>query len=113
MGQRAGGSWGEEKRKCTYKQIMPTLTALTDILCSVLIRPLLNMGYTDERKSNAGRQRSRLLILFKMLVLQQRFNLGNEQFKLQVNVRRSFEECIRLGVMSPTIPDASTFPFFG
>jgi len=41
--------------------------------------PLLDRGYTQERKSNAGRKRIDPRILFKMLVLQQLFNLSNEE----------------------------------
>ncbi len=48
------------------------------------------------------------LTLFKMLVLQQLFNLSDEELEFQVNVRRSFQEFVGLGVMN-TIPDAATF----
>ena len=50
-------------------------------------------------------------ILFKMLVLQQLFNLSDEALEFQVNDRRSFEEFVGLGVMN-TIPDATTIAFF-
>jgi len=40
---------------------------------------LLDKGYSQERKSNAGRKRIDPLILFKMLVLQQLFNLSDEE----------------------------------
>lgn len=46
-----------------------------------------------------------------MLVLQQLFNLSDEQLEFQVNDRQSFEEFIGLGVMN-SIPDASTIAFF-
>ena len=46
-----------------------------------------------------------------MLILQQLFNLSDEQVKFQVNDRRSFEEFIGLGVMN-NIPDATTIAFF-
>ena len=42
-----------------------------------------------------------------MLVLQQNFNLSNEELEFQVNDRRSFEELVGLGVMN-SIPDATT-----
>ena len=69
------------------------------------------MGYMQERKSNAGRKRIDPLVLFKMLVLQQLFNLSDEEIEFQVNDRRSFEEFIGLGVMND-IPDATTVAFF-
>ena len=62
-------------------------------------------------KSNAGRKRIDPLILFKMLILQQLFNLSDEELEFQVNDRRSFEEFVGLGVMN-SIPDATTIAFF-
>jgi IS5 family transposase len=46
-----------------------------------------------------------------MLVLQQLFNISDEELEFQVNDRRSFEEFVRLGVMN-RILDATTFAFF-
>ena len=46
-----------------------------------------------------------------MLVLQQLFNLSDEEVEFQVNDRRSFEEFVGLGVMND-IPDATTVAFF-
>jgi IS5 family transposase len=74
-------------------------------------RPLLEKGYAQDRKSNAGRKRIDPLILFKMLILQQLFNLSDEEVEFQVNDRRSFEEFVGLGVMN-SIPDATTIAFF-
>ena len=50
---------------------------------------MLDKGYSQERKSNADRKRIDPLILFKMLVLQQLFNLSDEEveFKLMTGVR--------------------------
>lgn len=45
-----------------------------------------------------------------MLVLQQLFNLSDEELEFQVNDRRSFEEFVGLGVMND-IPDATTVAF--
>ena len=68
-------------------------------------------GYAQERKSNAGRRRINPLILFKILVLQQLFNLSDDETEFQVNDCRSFEEFVGLGVMND-IPDATTLAFF-
>ena len=51
------------------------------------------------------------LILFKMLLPQQLFNLSDEETEFQVKDRRSFEEFIGLSVMND-IPDATTVAFF-
>jgi IS5 family transposase len=42
-----------------------------------------------------------------MLILQQLYNLSDEQLEFQVNDRRSFEEFVGLGIMD-SIPDAKT-----
>ena len=65
---------------------------------------ILEMGYIQERKRNAGRKRIDLLILFNMLVLQQFFNLSDEKLEFQLNDRSSFEEFVSLDVMND-IPD--------
>ena len=88
---------------------MPTLATLSETIPWEAFRPLLELGYSDELKSNAGRKRIDPIILFKMLVLQQLFNLSDEELEFQVNDRRSFEVFVRLGVMN-TIPDATTAP---
>ena len=44
-------------------------------------------------------------------MLQQLFNLSDEEIESQVNDRRSFEECAGLGV-SNDIPDATTVSVF-
>ena len=46
-----------------------------------------------------------------MLVLQQLFNLSDEELEFQASDRRSFEEFVGLGVMN-SIPDATTIAFF-
>ena len=87
------------------------LKRLPDSIPWESFRPLLEKGYTQERKSNAGRKRIDPLILFKMLILQQLFNLSDEEVEFQVNDRRSFEEFVGLGVMN-NIPDATTIALF-
>jgi IS5 family transposase len=89
----------------------PVLKRLADSIPWESFRPLLDKGYAHERKSNAGRKRIDPLILFKMLVLQQLFNLSDLELEFQVNDRRSFEEFVGLGVMN-SIPDATTVAFF-
>ena len=109
MGQK--GFWDEQERVSKLKNKKPVLTCLSESIPWEAFRPLLDKGYSQERKSNAGRKRIDPLILFKMLVLQQLFNLSDEEVEFQVNDRRSFEEFVGLGVMND-IPDATTVAFF-
>ena len=109
MGQR--GFWDDQKRVAKLQEKKPVLKRLADSIPWESFRPLLDKGYAHERKSNAGRKRIDPLILFKMLVLQQLFNLSDLELEFQVNDRRSFEEFVGLGVMN-SIPDATTVAFF-
>ncbi|WP_255097016.1 transposase [Synechococcus lacustris] len=61
---------------------------------------MLDKGYSREIKSKAERKRIDPLILFNMLVLQQLFNLSDEEIEFQVNDRSSFEEFVGLVVMN-------------
>jgi transposase len=109
VGQR--GFWDEQQRVTKLQDEKPVLKRLANSIPWESFQPLLDKGYEHERKSNAGRKRIDPLILFKMLVLQQLFNLRDEELEFQVNDRRSFEEFVGLGVMN-SIPDATTVAFF-
>ena len=73
--------------------------------------PLLNQAYQRDRKSAAGSKRIDPLVLFKLLIFQQLFNLSDSELEFQVNDRRSFEQFIGVDVMD-SIPDATTVAFF-
>ena len=109
MGQR--GFWDEEQRVTKLQDKKPVLKRLADSIPWELFRPILDQGYVQDRKSNAGFKRIDPLTLFKILVLHQLFNLSDDELEFQVNDRRSFEEFIGLGVMN-SIPDAITVAFF-
>ncbi|QNI65639.1 hypothetical protein [Synechococcus sp. A15-44] len=74
-GQR--GFWDEQNRVAKLQQKKPVLRRLSESIPRDTFRPLLEQGYTQERKSHAGRKRIDPLILFKMLILQQLFNLSD------------------------------------
>ncbi|WP_254929520.1 IS5 family transposase [Cyanobium sp. T1B-Tous] len=109
VGQR--GFWDEQQRVAKLQEKKPILTHLTESIPWETFRPLLDKGYSQERKSNAGRKRIDPLILFKKPMLQQLFNLSDEEVEFQVHDRRSFEEFAGLGVMN-NIPDATIVAFF-
>jgi IS5 family transposase len=109
MGQR--GFWDAQDRINKLHNKKPILKVLTEKVPWDAFAPLLDQAYEVERKSPAGRKRIDPLILFKMLILQQLFNLSDNELEFQVNDRRSFEEFIGLGLMD-SIPDATTVAFF-
>jgi hypothetical protein len=109
VGQR--GFWDEQQRVSKLREKKPVLKRLSESIPWESFRPLLDQGYALERKRSAGRKRIYPLILFKMLVLQQLFNIIDEELEFQVNDRRCFEEFVFLGVMN-SIPHATTVAFF-
>ena len=65
----------------------------------------------EKRKGNEGSKRIDLLILYKLLVLQQLFQLSDKESLSSKSMTSVFEEFLDLDVMN-TIPDASTIPVF-
>ena len=109
MGQR--GFWDDQNRVAKLQQKKPILMRLSEAIPCDSFRSLLEKGYAQDRTSNAERMRIDPLILFKMLILQQLFNLSDEEIKFQANVECSFEEFVGLGVMN-SIPDATMIASF-
>lgn len=74
-------------------------------------RPTLNKMQEKQRKSNAGRKPFDPLLMFKVLVLQSLYNLGDDQTEFQIRDRFSF---LRFLGLTPEgkIPDAKTIWFF-
>ena len=87
-----GGFWDDQQRVTKLQEKKPVLKSLADSIPWESFRPLLDKGYEHERKSNAGRKRIDPLILFKILVLQQLFNLSNAELE---NSRRMTDAPLR------------------
>lgn len=83
------------------------LERLNAVIDWELFRPVLDLVDEKERKSRAGRKPTDRVLMFKMLVLQNKYNLSDEQLEFQVTDRLSFARF--LGVMlAGDIPDART-----
>src|SRR5271154_5612929 len=65
----------------------------------------------DEKRSNAGRKRIDVIVMFRMLVLQSLYNFSDEQAEYHVHDRMSFTRFLRLG-FEGSIPDATTLWLF-
>jgi len=61
----------------------------------------------SDRKSNAGRKPYDALVMFKCLVLQQLYNLSDEEFEFQLRDRLTFMRFVGLNP-EDTTPDANT-----
>ncbi|WP_255014200.1 hypothetical protein [Cyanobium sp. BA20m-p-22] len=77
MGQR--GFWDEQQRIEKPKPKKPVLDRLSESIPWESFRLLLEKGYAQERKSNAGQRRIDLLILFKNAGASSAFNLSDDE----------------------------------
>ena len=74
-------------------------------------RPILEQIHHKPRKSNAGRKPFDVVLMFKLLILQQLYNISDEDLEYQVNDRLSFMAFLGLS-LADTIPDATTVWLF-
>jgi len=70
-------------------------------------RPVLDAALSKPRKSNAGRKEYDRVLMFKILVLQQMYNLSDDQTEFQVRDRYSFARFLGLHP-EDAVPDAKT-----
>ena len=70
-------------------------------------RPRLLQVREKPRKSNAGRAPFDVVLMFKILVLQSLYNLGDDATEFQINDRLSFMRFLGLG-LGDKVPDAKT-----
>ena len=74
-------------------------------------RPCLNVMYDKPRKSNAGAKPIDVVLMFKILVLQQLYNLSDDGIEYQIRDRLSFMRFLGLQIES-RVPDAKTIWLF-
>lgn len=94
------GIWDEQQKDAKLQDKKTVLKRLSDSMSWESFRPLLGRAYTQDRRSNAGRKRIDHMIAYKMVILQQHFNIRDEELEFQANDRRSFEEIVSLRVMN-------------
>ena len=70
-------------------------------------RPVLDRALARPRKSNAGRKEYDRVLMFKILVLQQLYNLSDDQTEFQIRDRYSFCRFLDLKP-EDRVPDAKT-----
>ena len=105
MGQQ--GFWDFEERHQKLQAKKDFLLYLDEVVPWDSFRPALEQIYDKPRKSPAGRRPTDVMLMFKMLVLQQMYNIGDDELEYQVNDRLSFMRFLHLGI-EDAIPDAKT-----
>lgn len=105
------GFWDWENRQNKLNQKKDLLVRLNDIIAWETFRPLLEQIHHKPRKSNAGRKPIDVLILFKLVILQQLYNISDEELEYQVSDRLSFMQFLGFG-LEDEVPDATTVWLF-
>lgn len=83
------------------------LAKIVDLVRWEGFRPVLDRALTKPRKSNAGRKEYDRVLMFKVLVLQQLYNLSDDQTEFQIRDRYSFRRFLELQPEA-RVPDAKT-----
>ena len=100
-----------KKRREQLEARKDWLNELNELMDWEVFRSCLEQLPKPERKSNAGRKPIDLLLLFKLLILQQLYNLSDEELEYQTHDRRSFRRFLGLEACDE-VPDATTVWLF-
>jgi IS5 family transposase len=100
-----------EKRRQQLEERKDKLRDLNEMVPWAVLGQVLEQLPSQERKSNAGRKAIDPMVLFKLLVLKQLYNLSNEEVEYQAHDRASFRRFLGLSGSSE-IPDATTLDGF-
>jgi IS5 family transposase len=100
-----------EKRRQQLEGRKDNLRDLTEMVPWEVLRQVLEQLPSKERKSNAGRKAIDPMVLFKLLILKQLYNLSNEEVEYQAHDRASFRRFLGLSEAAE-IPDATTLDRF-
>lgn len=107
----AKGFGRAKRRRETLEATMDRLCPLNELIPWDIFVELLEKLDKKERKSNAGRKPLNRLLMFKILVLQQLYNLSEDQVEYQIHDRGSFRRFVGLGPKTE-VPDAKTIWLF-
>lgn len=105
MGQQ--GFWDFEARAQKLSAKKDFLSYLDELVPWEDFRSTLEKLHQKPRKSKAGRRPIDVILMFKLLVLQQLYNIGDDELEYQVNDRISFMRFLHLG-LEDKVPDAKT-----
>jgi IS5 family transposase len=109
MGQHGLFDLDERKQKLT--NMGDPLVGLDARVDWEAFRADLNKVHEKDRKSNAGAKPIDVVLLFKILVLQQLHNLSDDRIEYQIRDRLSFMRFLGLG-LEDRVPDAKTLWLF-
>jgi hypothetical protein len=88
------------------------LRRLNELIDWTIFLGLLNQTRSSNSGSKAGRPPFDVLLMFKILVLKNIYNLSDDQLELQIRDRLSFRDFLGISI-SDTVPDSKTIWLFG
>ncbi len=96
-----------------HEKVMQSLSAMGNPLENIsrlvdfeMFRSTLESSlFTEERRSNAGRRPIDPVLMFKVMVVQRLYGLGDEQAEYQIKDRTSFREFLGIFTVGD-VPDA-------
>lgn len=100
-----------QKRRHKLEERKDYLRSIDKFIPWEIFRSLLEQLPSKQRKSNAGRKPIDRIILFKLLILQQLYNLSDENLEFMTHDRISFRQFVGLGI-DAEVPDAKTIWLF-
>ena len=108
---RQPGFFDIAERTVKLTQMGDPLVGLNEQINWEAFRPELNRVHEKERKNNAGAKPIDVVLMFKVLVLQQLHNLSDERIEYQIRDRLSFMRFLGLQ-LEDRVPDAKTVWLF-
>ena len=105
------GFFDIDERRAKLTEMGDPLVGLKEQIDWEAFRPSLNVVYEKPRKSNAGAKPIDVVLMFKILVLQQLNNLSDDRIEYQIRDRLSFMRFLGLQLES-RVPDAKTVWLF-
>jgi len=105
------GFFDIHERTAKLTELGDPLVGLKEQIDWEAFRPSLNVVYENARKSNAGAKPIDVVLMFKILVLQQLHNLSDDQIEYQIRDRFSFMRFLGLQIKN-RVPDAKTIWLF-
>lgn len=109
MGQQ--GFWDFSERHQKLASQKGFLVGIDELVPWEVFQPILEQVHDKPRKSKAGRKPIDVIVMFKLLVLQQMYNISDDELEYQVNDRLSFMRFLHLG-LEDRVPDSKTVWLF-
>ncbi|NJL57830.1 IS5 family transposase [bacterium] len=104
--------FGRVQKRCQkLEKCKDRLSELNEVIPWEVFRSCLDQLGLQERKSKGGRKPIDRLILFKLLILQQLYNVSDEELEYQTHDRASFRRFLGLAPAA-AVPDAKTIWLF-